>query len=287
MFVYLLVLLVSLPALAFAQSTVNLTLDVGDMDEEFQGTGSFTVTRDGSTAAGIRVYVKMTGSAQYNTDFTYANLNGYSHPTWYVNIPAGENSTTVTLTPTKDNLNEGVETLAFELLPSVPSSGDYTIGDQVLAEMTIADDVAEVTLTLEDGEMDEATQGSGSFTVTRDDHGNKAQGIRVYVKMTGSAQYNTDFTYANLNGYSHPTWYVNIPAGENSTTVTLTAIRDLIIEGDESLIFTLLPSVPNNGDYLVGAQTTAEMIILDLVDNIFSDGFEANATSEKSEDTLD
>ena len=84
---YVLVLLISVPSFVFAQSTVNLTLDDGDMDEEFQGTGSFTVTRDGSTTGAINVFVELSGSAVYNTDFTYINLHGYSHPTWKVVNP--------------------------------------------------------------------------------------------------------------------------------------------------------------------------------------------------------
>ena len=131
--------LLCLPSLVFAQSTVNLTLDDGSMDEEFQGTGSFTVTRDGSTTGPINVFVEMSGSAGYTTDFDTANLTGYNHPIWYVHIPANQNSTTVTLTPRKDDLNEGIETVAFNLLPSVPGNGDYLVGDQVLAQMTIFD----------------------------------------------------------------------------------------------------------------------------------------------------
>ena len=131
--------LLCLPSLVFAQSTVNLTLDDGSMDEEFQGTGSFTVTRDGSTTEAINVFVEMSGSAGYTTDFDTANLTGYNHPIWYVHIPANQNSTTVTLTPRKDDLNEGIETVAFNLLPSVPGNGDYLVGDQVLAQMTIFD----------------------------------------------------------------------------------------------------------------------------------------------------
>jgi len=260
--------------LALAQSTVNLNLVDGSMDEELLGTGSFTITRDGSTSESINVFVELTGSASYTSDFTYQKLIGYSHPTWYVTIPAGQNSTTVILTPTKDNLNEGPETLIFTLLPSKPGNGDYLIGAQTSAQLTIQDDVAEVILTLDDGEMDEEFQGIGSFTVTRDDHGNKQQAMNVFVELTGSASYTSDFTYQKLIGYSHPTWYVTIPSGQNSTTVILTPVRDLIIEGDESLIFKLLPSKPGNGDYIIGVQTTAAMTIFDLVDRIFGDNFE-------------
>ena len=164
--------------------------------------------------------------------------------------------------------------MIFRLLASKPNQGDYIVGAQTTAEMTLADDVATVILTLDDGSMDEEFQGTGGFTVTRDDHGNKDQPINVFVELTGSAVYNADFTYLNLNGYSHPTWYVTIPADQNSTSVTLTPIKDLIIEGDESVIFSLLASKPNQGDYIVGAQTTVEMTIFDLVNNIFSDSFE-------------
>ena len=216
----------------------------------------------------------MSGSATYNTDYSYTNLNGYSHPTWFVHIPAGQNSASVTLTPLKDNFNEGVETLAFNLLASITGNGDYTVGDQVLAEMAITDDVAEVILTLDDASMDEEFLGTGGFTVTRDDHGNKAQAINVFVEMSGSATYNTDYSYTNLSGYSHPTWFVHIPADQNSASVTLTPVKDFIIEGDESLAFTLLASKPGNGDYIVGDQVLAEMTIFDLVDKIFRDSFE-------------
>ena len=73
---YVFVVLISVPSFVFAQSTVNLTLDDGSMDEEFQGTGGFTVTRDGSTTEAILVFVALSGSAAINTDFTYQNLNG-------------------------------------------------------------------------------------------------------------------------------------------------------------------------------------------------------------------
>ena len=94
--------------------------------------------------------MELSGSAVYNTDFTYINLKGYSHPTWYVTIPAGQNSTSVTLTPVKDNFNEGVENLVFKLLPSKPNQGDYIVGAQTTAEMSITDDVATVILTLDE-----------------------------------------------------------------------------------------------------------------------------------------
>jgi len=271
---FILLLSILLPTLVFAQSTVNLTLDDAGMDEATQGTGGFTVTRDGSTSEAINVFVEYSGSATLNTDFSTLNLQYYSPPVWYVQIPSGQNSASVTLTPIKDNLSEGDESLAFTLLASAPGNGDYTVGAQTLAEMTLTDDVAEVILTLDDASMDEATQGTGGFTVTRDNGGNVNQAINIIVEYSGSATLNTDFSTLNLQYYSPPVWYVQIPGGQNSTSVTLTPIKDDIIEGDETLAFTLLASVPGNGDYSVGDQVLAEMTIADLVDSIFRDSFE-------------
>ena len=54
----------------------------------------------------------------------------------------------------------------------------------------------------------------------------------------------------------------------------LTPIKDSVIEGDETLVFSLRDSVAGHGDFIVGDQTSAEMTIFDLVDKIFIDGFE-------------
>ena len=73
--VLILSVVISMPV--FAQSTVNLTLDDGDMDEGFLGTGSFTVTRDGSTAESINVFVEVSGSATLNADYETTDFKGY------------------------------------------------------------------------------------------------------------------------------------------------------------------------------------------------------------------
>ena len=48
----------------------------------------------------------------------------------------------------------------------------------------------------------------------------------------------------------------------------------LVIEGGESVSFTLLPPPSGQAHYTVGAQDMAEMTILDLVDKVFFDSLE-------------
>jgi len=271
---YIFILLVLMPTMVLAQSSVNLSLDDGTMDEEFLGTGGFTVTRDGSTTGALNVFVEVTGSATVDADFSMANITGYSYPIYYVHLPAGQNSASVTLTPKKDNKIEGDENVVFTLVDGTLYGSDYTVGAQTTAEMTLTDDVAEVILSLDDGTMDEEFQGTGGFSVTRDNHGNPDQAINIFVAFSGSATVDTDFSMANITGYSYPIYYVHLPAGQNSASVTLTPKKDNVIEGDETVVFTLVDGTSYGSDYTVGAQTTAEMTIFDFVDRIFLDSFE-------------
>ena len=64
------------------------------------------------------------------------------------------------------------------------------------------------------------------------------------------------------------------PAGENSTAVTITAVKDFVIEGDETVTFVLLESAPYGSDYTVGTPNIAEITIVDLINLIFGDSFE-------------
>ncbi|MFC1701929.1 hypothetical protein ACFL1J_04195, partial [Pseudomonadota bacterium] len=128
-------------------TNVNLTLDDGNMDEGTLGTGSFTVTRsnDGNVDAAINVYFTFGGTALNGVDYD-ATAQGYVNgDTRFITIPAGQLSASSTITPRKDNLIEGEETIVFTLQPD---NTTYTVGPDVQAEMVISDDVTEVNLTL-------------------------------------------------------------------------------------------------------------------------------------------
>jgi hypothetical protein len=64
---------------------------------------------------------------------------------------------------------------------------------------------------------------------------------------------------------------LTIPANELTMSSIITPVKDFIIEGDETVIWTLQP---DNATYTVGADTLAEMTIADLVDLIFKDSLE-------------
>ncbi|MEO1208320.1 MAG: Ig-like domain-containing protein [Cyanobacteria bacterium J06638_20] len=110
---------------------VSITATYADAAEAGTNPGIFTLTRTGNTTNALTVAytVAMTSTATSGSD--YAPLTGI------VEIPAGQASTTVTVTPINDNQVEGSETVTVELT----ATADYELdGNASSATITITDD---------------------------------------------------------------------------------------------------------------------------------------------------
>jgi hypothetical protein len=94
---------------------------------EPSNTGTFTVSRTGSTSAALAVGYAAAGTATPGSD--YGALSGT------VTIPAGSASATVTVTPLDDPAVESAETVILTL----SSGAGYTVGAPSAATVTIAD----------------------------------------------------------------------------------------------------------------------------------------------------
>ena len=79
----------------------------------------------------------------------------------------------------------------------------------------------------------EAGAVNGVFTISR--VGTTAGDLMVYMSLSGSADHGADYKRLDVDNY------VIIYNGQSSATVTITPIDDLIIEGPETVILTLLP----------------------------------------------
>ncbi len=191
---------------AEAQPTVTFTAIDGSAAEAGQETAGFSVTRtdDGNTAAILRVYVQTGGTAAIGSDYSTTNM-GYVEPNvYFIDIRANDLSTSAILTPIRDNLIEDEEDITITLLGPRGVGNDYTVGTPSEAGATISDDVAEVILTLDDGEAAEAGQNTAGFTVTRSSQGNTAAILRVYVQTGGTATIGSDYSTTNM-GLLNPT----------------------------------------------------------------------------------
>ncbi len=265
---------VGFPQPVLAQATVTLTIDDGSAAEAGQDSGSFTVTRTGSTASSLSVWVTVGGTATNGADYSVPNLSGRGGSNYSISIPGGQTSRTLILTPLLDNLSEGTETFTVELRAPGDGGNDYTIGAPSSGQIDITDDVAEVTLTLDDGDASEAGPQPGSFTVTRNGSGNTAAALSVWVTVGGTATNGADYSVPNLSGRGSSNYSISIPGGQTSRTLILTPITDQVIEGDETFTVALRVAGDAGNDYTIGAPSEGVITIKDFVQIIFKDSFE-------------
>ncbi len=201
-------------------------------------TGTFLVTRSGSTALPLTVNYALGGSATHGVD--YERLPGV------LTIPAGSSMGSITVTPIDDGFGEPQQTVSLQLR----SGTGYVVGSSGIATVDIVDntDIPVVTVGVSNGTISEpATAGSFRFTTTGTGNGN----ITVRYTVTGTATAGID--YVPLSG--------TLSMGKNTTVeVPVTPIDDALLEGYETITVTIAPDPA----YSMFLDTTAT---LDLVDD--------------------
>jgi subtilisin family serine protease len=146
-----------------AGTTVTLSATDDTAVEAPASTGTFTVTRTGSTAAALTVNYTIGGTATNGTDYT--TLSGS------VTIGIGNASATMTVTPVNDALVEGAETVIATLAAGTgyaigaPATGTVTITSEDLSPpsnfVATATSAAQIALTWN------AVAGATSYRVYR------------------------------------------------------------------------------------------------------------------------
>jgi hypothetical protein len=216
--------------------TVAITA-TDDTASEPSGTGTFTVTRTGSTTTALVVPYALGGTATTGSDYSAA-------PSSPLTIPTGAASATITVTPIDDSLVESAETVVVTLLAGT----GYTLGLPSSATVTISDDEPVVTIEASDSAAAEPAE-SGTFTVTRT--GSTTASLVVFYTVTGTATNGTDYT--TLAGS------VTIAPGQSSATISVGPIDDTDVEGAETVILTLVAA----SGYSVGTPGSATVTIAD------------------------
>jgi hypothetical protein len=107
-----------------------------------------------------------------------------------------------------------------------------------------------VSIAASDAAAAEAGSDPGIFRISRT--GSTAAALTVSYTVAGSATNGTDYT-PNLTGTA------TIPVGAAFVDVTITPVDDTLVEGDETVILTLV----DTADYDLGSATTATVTIAD------------------------
>ena len=218
--------------------TVTVSASHSSAAEAGPNTGTFSVTRSGSTAAALTVNYAMSGSASDGADYTSLGTS--------VTIPIGASSATITLTPTDDALFEGSESATL----TISADAAYSLGSPAAATITIADnDLPTVSVVATDAAASEPGTDTGTYTFSRT--GPTTAALAVNFAMSGTASDSTDYSTLGTS--------VTIPIGASSATLTLTPSDDALFEGDETAILTL----QSDAAYALGAPSAATVTISD------------------------
>ncbi|HWY75073.1 MAG TPA: Calx-beta domain-containing protein, partial [Verrucomicrobiae bacterium] len=197
--------------------------------------GFFIFSRNGSTASDLTVHYSVSGTATPGVD--YQTLLGV------VIIQAGSSTASVPFRVIDDTLVEVDETATV----TVSASGGYT-ADTTPATITIVDDDL-VNVSVYPTRPAIGPSGAGQFTVVR--NGDLAPNLVVSYTVSGTAVSGTDYT--PLSGS------VTIPGGQTSASINVTPMTHTQVEGDRSVVVTLL----DNTNYSMGEAGVATIAIHD------------------------
>jgi hypothetical protein len=164
--------------------------------------GQFTITRTGSSASDLVVYLRMEGTAVNGDDYI-----AISSP---VTITAPNLTKTITLTPQNDSVYEGTRIATLTLL----DHDGYAVGTRSASVTITDDDPPSVSVMASDSDAAQgASPNTGQYIITR--NGPVTGNLQVYFTVTGTAVSPTDYTL----DHTSPTL---IPDGVATATILLT-----------------------------------------------------------------
>ena len=180
--------------------------------------------------AGVDVTVTLgyTGTAQSgNVDYHYGSTT--------IVIPAYQTEGTTAVTADDDNITEGDETIIVD----ITNVANGTAGAQSQVSVLLKDDEGTPTVALSVAPP-AITEAAGSSTVTATMSNPSSSDVTVNLGYTGTATLTDDYTYNSTS--------ITITAGQTTGTATVTAVQDVISEGDETVVVDITSVVNANED---------------------------------------
>ncbi len=223
--------------------TVSITAPVKIIEENGTTVGLFTVSRKSGESNAWPLSVNYDSSG--GTAINGIDYNGVLSGT--VTIPAGDDNTSIQITPIDDKIMKGTRTVTATLT----SSTAYKIASPVTATISIMDDEwPKVAVGATSDLVSEAGTNPGKFTIYRT--GDMSSPLTVNYTMGGSAFSGTD--YVALPGK------VTIPANTSAMDIELTPIDDKTVAPDKTVVLT----ISDSSSYYTDSTTNhATLIIVD------------------------
>ncbi|MCG9886032.1 MAG: S8 family serine peptidase [Cyanobacteria bacterium] len=228
-----------------SKPTVNISATI-PKTAEGEGNGEFTVTRTGSTSHPLSINYEFRDGIHWSAPAATSGKDFVGLP-GQITIPAGSSSIKVPIVPIDDDEPEWTETVNLRLT----SANGYEVGSASMATVSIFDnELPRIQLLTE-------WEAGGPATVERPWHtanyiseagntgrymfrrlGDVRSNMVVNYTMSGTATSGVDYEY--LPGS------ITIRAGDFDRSIIIKAIDDDEIEGEETAILTIDPSLTYN-----------------------------------------
>ena len=217
-----------------------LSIDDGSVTEAADGSIGFTVNLDPASGRTVTVeYATADGTAMAGSDYTSTSGT--------LTFLTGTTTATVEVTILDDSENEETETLMVTL--SGAANAQLAGGGQTQAATgRIEDDDAQPALSIDDGSVTEAADGSIGFTVNLDPASGRTVTVE-YATADGTAMAGSDYTSTSGT--------LTFLAGTTTATVEVTILDDS--ENEETETFTVALSGAN-GATLSDASATGTVV---------------------------
>jgi hypothetical protein len=240
---------------AFAKVTIQdndqiVGVDASDFTAAEPGldTGEFTFTRFGTTNTPVTIFFAISGTASNGVD--------YVRFTNSILIPAGSLTAKLPLVPLDDSIVEGAESVTLTL----QNDSAYGFGTPTSATAFINDDEPMLTITAVVTNVLEGSGSNGVFRVTRT--GDPRYDFTALLSFGGVATFGVDYPPFATNIY--------FSCGVTSIDLFITPTNEVVVEGNESVIVSILPSPaysilsPSNAALTItdaGTNATPQVII--------------------------
>ncbi|HXM49891.1 MAG TPA: Calx-beta domain-containing protein, partial [Pyrinomonadaceae bacterium] len=219
----------------------------------------YTFSRTGFIGGALTVNFSVGGTAVFGPspdDYTETGATTFTTTTGSVTFAAGSSTATVTVDPEADTTPEPDETVDITLTPGA----GYNVVSPSSATGTILNDDTIVTVAVTPSST---AEGGANLVYTFTRTGSTASAVTVNFSVGGSASFPADYSQSGAATFTPPTATVNFGVGSATATVTVTPLTDCVVEGNETVEFTVQPG----SGYGVGSPSMATGTITNTPDS--------------------
>jgi len=224
---------------------------------EGSGTVTFVFTRTGPVDRVLVANFAISGTATFSSDYSLSGTASSSSTSGSVSFNIGATTANVILSPSADVLTESKETVIFTVSSG---SADYDAGTPSLATANINDKPPTLPVISITSVASSVAETAATTTIRIGRSVVLSGSVSVVIGLTGTAFAKTDYTLTP-GVISGSRLLITVPSFSSAVTVTFKTINDVLVEGNETAIFTITPQ----SSYIVDPSLSSKTIT--IVDN--------------------